>query len=97
MTIRQFIDCPRPGGLTKLSHIRTELAKVYRDARTGRIDSRQGTRLAFILAQLGKLIAYENLESRIEALEQQNAQPTQTTYSGFIGDYEDEPHIRQTN
>lgn len=49
--------------------IRRELAAVYRDMRTGRIDAQDGTRLAYVLDSLRK--AYETgvLQERIEILE----------------------------
>lgn len=55
--------------LSKLSHIRTELAKLYREARTGKIDTGKATKLTFMLQTLGRLIVDQELETRIAALE----------------------------
>lgn len=49
--------------------IRRELATLYRDARAGRVDTRDATRLAYILDMLRK--AYETcvLQDRLEQIE----------------------------
>ena len=49
--------------------IRRELASVYRDMRTGRIETQDGTRLAYVLDMIRK--AYETgvLQDRLELLE----------------------------
>lgn len=49
--------------------IRRELATLYRDARAGRVDTRDATRLAYILDMLRK--AYETcvLQDRLEQFE----------------------------
>lgn len=49
--------------------IRRELASVYRDMRAGRIETQDGTRLAYVLDGLRK--AYESclLQRRLDALE----------------------------
>ncbi|MBC8017069.1 MAG: hypothetical protein H7X83_00935 [Verrucomicrobia bacterium] len=63
---------PRPKGsiaLTKMAHIRAELGKVYREARTGKLDLSDATKLTFMLQVLGKVIEGGELEARIEALE----------------------------
>jgi hypothetical protein len=45
-----------PTKLTTLAEIRTELAKLYRDCRAGRVDPSDGTKLAFILGEIRKII-----------------------------------------
>ena len=49
--------------------IRRELGAVYRDMRSGRIETQDGTRLAYVLDQIRK--AYETglLQDRIDLLE----------------------------
>ena len=49
--------------------IRRELASVYRDMRSGAIETQDGTRLSYVLNQL--LRAYEScvLQEKIEAIE----------------------------
>ena len=60
---------PPPRALTKLEHVRAEMAKVYRSARTGKIEAQDATRLCYILVSLAKVIEGSALESRVEALE----------------------------
>jgi len=65
---------PREGrkgsiALTKLSHLRTELAALYREARTGKIDTQDATRLAYLLQILAKIIETGDIEKRLEQLE----------------------------
>jgi len=43
-------------GLKTLRDVRREMARVYRDVRCGNIESSEGTRLTFMLAQIGKVI-----------------------------------------
>lgn len=55
--------------LKTIDDVRVEMARVYRDMRGGRIDPQDGTRMAYVLSQIGKLIASGELEKRLEALE----------------------------
>lgn len=55
--------------LTKMSHIRSELSRLYREARNGKIDLGDATKLTYILQVLAKVIEGNELEARIEALE----------------------------
>lgn len=56
--------------LTKMNHVRSELARVYREARTGKMDTSEATKLTYILQVLAKIIEGGELEQRIEALEE---------------------------
>ena len=55
--------------LHDIDGVRREMARVYRDMRKGRIDPADGTKFAFVLAQLGKLIELGELERRLAELE----------------------------
>ena len=55
--------------LKTIDDVRVEMARVYRDMRTNRIETSDGTKLAFVLAQLGKLIESGEIEKRLEAVE----------------------------
>jgi hypothetical protein len=55
--------------LKTIDDVRVEMARVYRDMRSGKIDTQDGTRLAYVLAQIGKLIEAGDIEKRLEALE----------------------------
>jgi len=58
-----------PRSLTRLEHVRAELARVYRETRTGKIKTQDATRLCYLLVNLAKIIETSDLESRIAALE----------------------------
>jgi hypothetical protein len=70
---RELTPTPTPlvGKLDSLRGVRRELTKVYRDMRQGKLDTQDGTRLAFVLNVIAKLIETSDLEARIEALEKQ--------------------------
>ena len=55
--------------LKTIDDVRVEMARVYRDMRGGKIDTADGTKLAYVLAQIGKLIESGEIEKRLEALE----------------------------
>jgi hypothetical protein len=59
----------RRPGLKTLHDVRREMARVYRDMRGSKIKSSDGTRYAYVLASIGKLIESAELQARIEALE----------------------------
>lgn len=58
-----------PINLHDIAAVRREMGKVYRDARAGKIDSQDGTRLVYILTQIAKLHEAEELERRVQQLE----------------------------
>ena len=55
--------------LKTIDDVRVEMARVYRDMRGGKIDPQDGTRLAYVLSQIGKLIESGEIEKRLEAVE----------------------------
>jgi hypothetical protein len=57
--------------LTTVREVQAQLARLYREARGGVIDVQDASRLANILAILGRMMADSDLEARIEALEAQ--------------------------
>ena len=52
--------------------IRMEMAKVYRDMRQGKIQTQDGTRLAYVLDMVRKAHETCELQRRIEVIEQIN-------------------------
>lgn len=56
-------------GLKKIEDVRMEMSRVYRECRNGTIDPSVGTKLTFMLAQIGRLIETADLERRVEQLE----------------------------
>ena len=61
----------RPPGipLTKVGHVRDELAKVYRETRRGDLGTNEAGKLCYILMAIKGVIETGELEQRIEALE----------------------------
>lgn len=55
--------------LGTIRQIRFELAAIYREVRTGKLASGEGTRLAWLLQALSNLTADSQLEQRIADLE----------------------------
>ena len=58
--------------LKSIDDIRLEMARVYRDMKSGKIAPADGTKLAYVLSQIGKLIELHEIERRIAALEAKN-------------------------
>ena len=66
----ELVD-PTPGRihLRNAHDMRRELASVYRDARAGRIETQDATRLAYILDMCRKAFETGVLQERLETLE----------------------------
>lgn len=57
--------------LTKVSHVRSEMCKLYAEARNLQIDVQDASRLANMLGILHRIIADSDLEARITEIESQ--------------------------
>lgn len=55
--------------LKTINDVRLEMAKVYRDMKLQKIPTSDGTRLVYVLAQIGKMIELHVIEKRVEELE----------------------------
>ena len=55
--------------LNELEDVRREMARIYREARGGVIDSSEAGRLAYILTGIGKLIEATEIEKRLSQME----------------------------
>ena len=55
--------------LASLTDVRREMSRTYRDMRSGRIDTQDGTRLTYVLGQIGKIVELAEMQPRIEAIE----------------------------
>ena len=70
MLPRDFsLDPPRVGKLSSLQRVRMEMTKLYKDARSGKITTANGSRLIFMLLSIAKLIESGDLERRLEEVE----------------------------
>lgn len=65
----EVLPTPPRINLSSIEHVRRELARVYRDARTGKIETQDATRFAYILDRLLKVFELTEIERRIAALE----------------------------
>ena len=52
------------------SDIRHEVAKLYRETRSGLLDSAEATKLTWILISIQKIIESSDMETRLKALEE---------------------------
>lgn len=55
--------------LQSLEDVRREAARLYREARAGRIETADASRLSFMLQGIAKMVEMSTIERRIEALE----------------------------
>lgn len=56
--------------LTTVDDVRAEMARVYRDMRSKRIDMADGTKLIYALSQIGRVVEVVRIERRMDALQQ---------------------------
>jgi len=55
--------------LKTLDDVRIEMAKVYRDMKLGKLPTQDGTRLVYVLSQIGRVIDADQIAERVEAVE----------------------------
>jgi len=60
---------------TRTSHVRQELAYIYKLAKAGRMDTGEATKLTYILHTLSKMIESEMLEARLSTIELKVGRP----------------------
>ena len=64
---------PTPGRrkaqLNTLEGVRRELARIYREAESGKRDAADASRLTLMLGQIGKLLELTEIERRLTAVE----------------------------
>ena len=62
--------------LATIEDCRREMARVYREARTGVSDTANASRLIYMLTSIAKMIEIGQLEQRLTALEENNNERT---------------------
>ena len=62
--------------LATIEDCRREMARVYREARTGVSDTANASRLVYMLISIAKMIEIGQLEQRITILEENNNERT---------------------
>ena len=55
--------------LATINDVRLEMASVYRAMKSGNIEAGNGSRLVYVLGQIGKMIELHDIEKRVEQLE----------------------------
>ncbi len=60
---------PKKVDLKSINDVRLEMANVYRQMKSGEIETSDGTKLVYVLGQIGKMIEVHEIEKRIELLE----------------------------
>lgn len=57
--------------LNTADDVRVEMARLYREMRSDQLDPAKGSKLCYVLGQVGKQIETSDLEKRIERLERE--------------------------
>ena len=65
----ELIPPPARVDLKSIDDVRLEMARVYRGMKSGQIETSDGTKLVYVLVQIGKMIEVHDIEKRIELLE----------------------------
>ena len=68
--VKRIVDRRCRAKLDTASDIRREMAKIYRETRSGLLDSAESTKLTWILASIQKVIESSDMEARMSRLEQ---------------------------
>lgn len=61
---------PQSTHLKTIDDVRLEMAKVYRDMKSQKIPTHDGTRLVYVLGQIGRMIEIHDIEKRINLIEE---------------------------
>jgi hypothetical protein len=64
------VATPKKIDLSTINDVRLEMASVYRGMRNGSIETSDGSRLVYVLTQVGKMIEMHDLELKIKLLEE---------------------------
>lgn len=68
-TSQKVLPSPRVIKLKTIDDVRVEMASVYRDMKSGKIETSDGTKLVYVLGAIGKAIEIHDIEKRILLLE----------------------------
>jgi len=66
----ESLPIPNRIDLKTIDDVRLEMARVYRDMRAEKILTSDGTRLVYVLGQIGKMIELHEIIKRLEKLEE---------------------------
>jgi len=65
----KVLPTPKKIDLATIDDIRLEMASVYRSMKGGSIEASDGSRLVYVLGQIGKMIELHDIEKRVDQLE----------------------------
>lgn len=65
----KVVATPKKIDLSTINDVRLEMASVYRAMKSGNIEAANGSRLVYVLGQIGKMIELHDIEKRVEQLE----------------------------
>ena len=65
----KVVATPKKIDLSTINDVRLEMASVYRAMKSGNIEAGNGSRLVYVLGQIGKMIELHDIEKRVEQLE----------------------------
>ena len=68
-TLRLIPTGRRKAVLNSLSGVRREMARIYREAESGKRDTAEATKLVYVLGQIGKVLELTEIEERLKTLE----------------------------
>ena len=66
---QSVVPTPKKIDLGSSVDVRREMAKVYRETKSGKLDTADGAKLVYMLSQIGKLIELELVEKRLAEIE----------------------------
>ena len=66
----ELLATPSRIDLKYIDDVRLEMAKVYRDMKQQKIPAQDGTRLVYVLTQIGKMIELHDIEKRVNRIEE---------------------------
>ena len=66
----ELLATPSRIDLKHIDDVRLEMAKVYRDMKQQKIPAQDGTRLVYVLTQIGKMIELHDIEKRVNRIEE---------------------------
>ena len=56
--------------LKSIDDVRLQMAQIFREMRNHKIDAADGTKLIYVLSQIGKMIEIHDIEKRINLIEE---------------------------
>lgn len=65
----KVLATPKGIKLKTVDDVRVEMASVYRNMKSGKIETADGTKLVYVLGAIGKMIEIHDIENRITLLE----------------------------